>query len=367
MPLAVSSYAGLHGLADDDKFLNLAWTIDEQAYLGIDLPALVAEELTREVSGGTPSISTYGVDDPYGEARLGPAVARFFGTPDGFSVTCGAGVNSLLYALAHLAHGGTTVVVGNVYPDLPVWIERLTAIRPVGIQLGQGGWPIADIEAAKARLVVLERPMLTATAASVEMVQDICSIVAKHGGIVLVDESYANYCPPSYSACTVSHAVTNLVVLRGLSKAYWLGGLRLGYCVASEPLTHQVRALVPPMLASSLSLTIGRRVLEQGDIGWPLRTRIETAKVEVIDRLAQVGLGKDAWTAPFLPYVAFSDRRDILGWLERCGILGKRQLFWDAGSATIMGCQRLSIPLAPHRLARFHKSIGSPERQNRRG
>lgn len=347
MPLAVGTYAGLAALSDGAGLLNLAWTQDERPRLAADVMAVAAAELADEAARQLPYLGTYMVRDPYGEAEFGPAVAGFFGRP-GWSagVTCGPGVGPLLHGLSLLAVNGTVAVATDVYPDFPHWTARVRG-RCVGYR--------AQAQAARAAVVLLERPALLRDGfADLDDVRALCGRVARHGGVVVVDESNANYREPGYSAALLAPETDNLVVVRGLSKAYGLGGLRFGYCVSSAAATERVRAVVPPLGASSVSLRIARRVLELGDIAGPLRTRIAEHRPEALALLADAGVSGAEAAAPGLPYVLFPHEPErALESLAARGVQGKLHPFWSAAAEGAGYAGRISVPLEPARLAEF--------------
>jgi histidinol-phosphate/aromatic aminotransferase/cobyric acid decarboxylase-like protein len=351
MSLAVSSYEKLPTLGDELGLLNLAWTLDERDCLATELSTQVASELEAELRDGLPYINRYFVQDPYGETLLGPTVAAFFsqqGWPCG--VVCGAGVISLLHALARLACGGPAYVAGDVYPDFPFWVEGSGATCATGHAGPDGEDHAANAQAAGASLIFLERPSLIGDRiADLRELQILCE--QAHGAVVLVDESNANYCPASFSAANLAGVVHNLIVVRGLSKGYGLGGLRLGYCVCSAPLRDRVRSVVPPLLASSLALRIGAAVVGLGDIAAPLRERIVASKREVRALLHAVGIQADVQVSEPLPYLLF-DRfaEQARVHLDRAGILGKTHLVWSARTGCARALYRISVPLTTPRM-----------------
>lgn len=338
MPLAIASYADLPALGDAPGLLNLAWTLDERACLSADLPALVASELESEARDGLPYVQRYLVDDPHGEAIVQPALAAFFERPDWRpAVVSGAGVISLLHALARFAGGGAVHFASDCYPDFPLWVERA------------GGELAPTAEAAG--LVFLERPSLIGDGfASLSQVGDLCAAAAARGAAVLIDESNANYHPPSYSAVNLLPGVDNLIVLRGMSKGYGLGGLRLGLCVASDALGERVRAAVPPLLASSLSLRTGTRVLALGDVGAPLRSQIRNRKQELLRLLDDTAAPSAQWPSEGLPYVLFDDPQAGAAYFEPRGILGKPHTVWSRSEGHPRQVYRLSVPLTDPRM-----------------
>jgi histidinol-phosphate/aromatic aminotransferase/cobyric acid decarboxylase-like protein len=351
MPLAIDSYEQLPTLGDERGLLNLAWTLDERTCLGAELRTHMARELEAELEEELPYLERYLVQDPYGETLLGRIVEEHFSQESWpCSLTCGAGVISLLHALARLVNDGPAYVAGDVYPDFPVWIQRSGATCVASDASACGRDHAASARAAGASLIFLERPCLIGDRfASLRDLRSLCE--GARGVVVLVDESNANYCPPAFSAVNLAPALDNLIVLRGLSKGYGLGGLRLSYCVASAPLGERVRSVVPPLLASSLSLRIGAAVLALGDVTAPLRQRICTSKHETRALLHTAGLHDDLIAAAPLPYLLFGDAAEhARACLDSAGILGKTHLVWSARTAEVRELYRISVPLSPPRI-----------------
>ncbi len=357
MPLAIGSYSTLTSLADEPDMLNLAWTLDERELLSTDVLALVTEELSAEIAEELPWITSYLVTDPYGEAALGPSVAKFFSQPDwSVSVTCGAGVGPLLHGLSSLAGNQPVHLVTDVYPDLPFWVEQ-SGNQCVSLGTAE---PAGDPTAAHARaaaergaqLLVLERPSLSGDhfADPAELLA-LCEAVAPSGATVLVDESNANYYPPRFSGANVVERANNLVVVRGVSKAYGLGGVRLGYCVAAPVLTRRIRRAVPPLEPSSLSLRIGQRVLGVGDATDRLRQVIAVHRAEVLSRFAAAGLNSAVAASAHLPYVLLPRRSaEALKVLAGLGIRGKLHPIWSAAHLRLHNVGRVSVPLTAVRM-----------------
>src|SRR6185436_15704261 len=251
-PLA--AYKNYSDLEDTDGYLALGWTRDERSQLAADLDAVIASELRAELDRHLESVNRYDVLDPFGENELKSDVASFFAVPaERCRVTCGAGVLSLLRALAHTPFARRVAVVGDVYPEFP------TAVRRAG-----GVCSGCDVAVAAARpwgreitAVFLERPSLCGDHLSqLDAIARLCALAKRAGAIVGIDESNANYHEPSFSAVTLVPANDNLLVLRGFSKTYQLGSLRIGYCVSSERVSTQLRAAVAPLLVSSLSMRV---------------------------------------------------------------------------------------------------------------
>ncbi len=64
--------------------------------------------------------------------------------------------------------------------------------------------------------------------------------------LVVVDEAYIEFAPQGSVVADVVSGVPNLVVLRTLSKAWGLAGLRLGYAIAPEPVVRWLMRIKAP-------------------------------------------------------------------------------------------------------------------------
>lgn len=339
---AFRSHQAIDAAAPEGDGLNLAWTRDERACLAVDLASVLAEELRAELIDPQPYLDRYLVRDPYGEATLGPAIAAAFALPAWHDrITCGAGVVSLLHGLARLAAGATVAILGDTYPDLPYWVAQC------------GGTCAND--KATAALWFFERPGLIGDRfAALADVAALCRDAAHHGALVIIDESNANYHSPAWSAVGLTAAEPNLIVIRGFSKAYGLGGLRLAFAVGSPAATERVRAVVAPLLASSLSLRLGARVLALGDMTAPLRSRIGARQREMIALLQAAGVEDLVPSSEHLPYVlSHASAQHLSARLEARGIVGKPHPYWSARTGGVDHVYRLSIPLSDVRMARL--------------
>ena len=179
------------------RTLNLAWTQGECSLLTVDVHGVVSQFLERERAQGLPYIGSYMVKDPYGEGELGDAVAGQFGVDRAqVSVSCGSGVGPLLHNLTVLAAGASVYFASDVYPDVPVWVDRFRGHR-IGPRrrgnVAQVQQHLRTIEETRPALVVLERPALTSSPLSEpEELNALCGVAARSGTLVVVDESNAN-------------------------------------------------------------------------------------------------------------------------------------------------------------------------------
>ncbi|MFD9332953.1 aminotransferase class I/II-fold pyridoxal phosphate-dependent enzyme [Streptomyces sp. NPDC060028] len=337
--LAVLSYRNVPSLTDGPDLINLRWTLDERSVLSRDVLATIRHELRAE-QADLAALQRYAVDDPYGEHALSAAVFGYFGlAPDSASVTCGAGVASLLHGLAGLAQTAEVAVIGPVYPDFPHWVRQ------------RGGWCVSDASAGAPALFYLERPALIGDVfRDLDDVEALCRRAAACDALVVVDESNANYCPPAYSAATLVARHAHLLVLRGMSKAYGLGGLRLAYCLCAPSLVDRVRSVLAPLAVSTLSLRLAGAVLHLGDIAQPLRRLVRLRKQECAFLIRAADVGEPFPSSEHLPYLLLDDDFAAAR-LESRGVVGKTHPLWTGHPSPPL--LRLSVPLEERRMSRF--------------
>ncbi|HEX6036387.1 aminotransferase class I/II-fold pyridoxal phosphate-dependent enzyme [Longimicrobium sp.] len=334
--------------------LDLRYASDEAELLDPS-PAAVWEALVARAGHGAAALAAaYPVDDPYGGARGAGTVGRFFGVElEPGQLTFAAGVTSLLHDLAGLADGGPVAAPALVHPDLEAW----AAARGSEVRLLEGE-PTAErlaafVDAVRPALVHLDRPDFAGRFLSLDEVEAVARAAARHGAPVVIDESPAPYLGPRGSAATRVGRVGNLVVLRGFTKAYSLGGMRAGFAVASAGAARRVRELVAPMQVGGVALEAALRLLEAGDVFGRLRERVAEVKPVAAGLLREHGfevLPNDGR----LPWVAVADPD---GWasarLEARGIRALRPAPAPVLPAPRLEVLRLTIPLSPARMALF--------------
>lgn len=78
--------------------------------------------------------------------------------------------------------------------------------------------------------------------------------------LVIVDEAYIEFCPDQ-SASTLINEFANIVVLRTLSKAFALAGLRTGFTLAQEQVLAPIRKVIAPYPVSTVVASIASNAL----------------------------------------------------------------------------------------------------------
>ena len=108
---------------------------------------------------------------------------------------------------------------------------------------------VDDIVSSKAKIVILATPN-NPTGNSFRK-KDIEEVLAKFGGIVIVDEAYGEYAESSM--IPIVNEFDNMVVMRTFSKAYAMAALRIGYAVANKDVADMMNAVKIPYSLNALS------------------------------------------------------------------------------------------------------------------
>jgi histidinol-phosphate/aromatic aminotransferase/cobyric acid decarboxylase-like protein/SAM-dependent methyltransferase len=349
--LAVTAW----GEPADNVLLDLRYADDEAEWLDPQPAEVWTQMMASASQGGADVVGQYPVSDPFGGLRGAPVVSWHFGCPiAAHQLTFGAGVTSLLHGLAGLADDGPILAPALVHPDLEAWaaargaevrlVEEPATCQPL----------LKALDTVQPTLLHVDRPAFAAGIYTLNEVAALARAASAVGAVVVVDESAALYLGPADSAIRLVGSVGNLVVLRGFTKAYSLGGLRCGFAVCTDGVADQVRELVAPMQVSELALQGALRLLAAGDILGRLRERIRTVKPAFAERLAGAGLDV-TYGHPDIPWVVVADAvGSATRFLAERGIRALLPLTAPVLTPPRAGLIRLTVPLSARRIALFN-------------
>jgi histidinol-phosphate aminotransferase len=230
------------------------------------------------------------------------AAARYgVGTDE---VLVGAGADEIqdLVAKAFLPVGGTAVLPAPTYAMYRVLTEQRGAqLAVIPRQPASEGFAL-DVEAARAaartaQLVWLCSPNnptgLSEPGGTLEALLDGLAADAASEGrplpIVVLDEAYAEFA--GTSLLSLRNRYDGLVIVRTMSKAYALAGLRVGFAVARPSLIEAIAPYRPPGSVSIVSVSIAADILAEPSLPAPNVARVRAER----ERLA-TGLGDAGWT-----------------------------------------------------------------------
>ena len=130
--------------------------------------------------------------------------------------------------------------------------------------------------------------------------------------------------PTTHSLTGELPSTKNLLILKSFTKLYAMAGVRLGYCLSSDPaLLEAMASAGPPWSVSSLAQAAGLAALEETDYVQQVRTLIRTERPRLIAALENLGLQVIPGEANYLlfqcgtPLAAALEQKGIL--LRECG------------------------------------------------
>lgn len=180
------------------------------------------------------------------------------------------------------------------------WLPRLLPARKVGV-LGFTYTEYARAFAAAGAEVVIVDNLSALAAVDVAIVVNpnnpdgrhlpvaellsLAGHLAERGGVLVVDEAFADFLPKA--ASLVPHLpVQGAIVLRSFGKSFGLAGLRLGFAIAAKPLDDALRRAFGPWAVSGAAVVIARSAFP--DHAWFEETAQRlTADAAALDRVLE--------------------------------------------------------------------------------
>ncbi len=135
-------------------------------------------------------------------------------------------------------------------------------------------------------------------------------------GVVAVDEAYFEF--SGITAATLLARFPNLVVVRTLSKAFGLAGVRVGYALAGSPISAALRRVRPPGSLSVVSEALGVHALRDEHGMRERVSRIVACRETLSGELSRLGLPVHPSAANFLLVHA---GEEAAPWLLRRGLV----------------------------------------------
>ena len=136
---------------------------------------------------------------------------------------------------------------------------------------------------------------------------DVLRIAKSTDNVVIVDEAYMEF--SNESVVDEIENYDNLIVVKTMSKAFSMAGIRTGYLIANEELVKTIEKVRPPYNLNSISALLATKALKQKD---KMLSYVENLKVErekIYEKLLDMGVKAYKSGANF---VFFSSKVDNL-------------------------------------------------------
>ena len=117
---------------------------------------------------------------------------------------------------------------------------------------------------------------------------DVLRIVKSTDNVVIVDEAYMEF--SNESVVDEIENYDNLIVVKTMSKAFSMAGIRTGYLIANEELVKTIEKVRPPYNLNSISALLATKALKQKD---KMLSYVENLKVErekIYEKLLDMGV-----------------------------------------------------------------------------
>jgi len=175
---------------------------------------------------------------------------------------------------------------------------RLVDAEIVEIPWWGGAFPVDAIRGVDAPAVVVVTSPCNPTGAVVRSETLQRQAEALPDTLILVDLAYAEFADEDLTATALR--LDNAVVIRTLSKAWGLAGLRVGYAAGSVAAVERLRAVGPPYAVSSVSLSVASAALQRPG---PMREHVRRVRRErevLRDHLEALGASVEASQGNFV-------------------------------------------------------------------
>jgi histidinol-phosphate aminotransferase len=266
------------------------------------------------------------------------------------------GSNEVMHQLL-LAFGGPgRTVVGfaptySMYPQYcrDTFTKYITVERNADFSLDTD-IAVAAIRELRPVVTLLTSPNNpTGTALPPATAEAVLAAAGEHGGLVVIDEAYAEFRRPgTSSALGLLGRHRNLVVTRTMSKAFAYAGARVGYLVAAPAIVDAVRIVRLPYHLSSVTQAVASAAIAHADELLGQVAALRTERDATVEWLRAQGFAVADSDANFVLFGEFDDRHAI--WQ---GLLDRGVLLRESGPAPRL---RVSIGTAAEMTA-FRRAL----------
>ena len=214
--------------------------------------------------------------EPYCETLCRAAAEKLGVGPE--NILFGNGSNQLLYLLPHIFEAKRAVVIAPGYLEYRVACETC-GLKVVPFELREDMTAVPEMLERMIRpgdLVILgnpNNPNGSAWPASV-----LAGIAERNPETYfIVDEAFTEFLPEGFSLVP-RHLLSNVAVLRSMTKFYAVPGIRIGFCIGPERIISKLRRIQPEWMLDCAALSVAEFLFSMDD-SYALRCRAGTAEL----------------------------------------------------------------------------------------
>ncbi len=241
-------------------------------------------------------------------AEFAEAAAAYVGArPEEILIGCGADEVLDIIAKTFLGPGVGSVVPVPTYSMYAVLTQQRGARLMSVSRLGPEAGYVLDMEAMLATLGEAAVVWLCApnnptgspeSRADIEALLDAGEALPDGGPIIVMDEAYIEFYPESLVELRDRYPA--LIVVRTMSKAFALTGLRVGYAVAARSTIARLERFRPPGSVNTVSAAIAAKALRRPDVAAANAAALVAEREWLSARLSALGLAPQSSVTNFL-------------------------------------------------------------------
>jgi histidinol-phosphate aminotransferase len=214
------------------------------------------------------------------------AAAKLHGvTPD--MIIAGNGSDDILTIATRtfIPPGGTLAFPTPTYSLYPV-LAQLEDAQTVAVEWAKDySLPIDALLATKAQAIYLANP--NAPTGTFVSPMKVAELAKAFEGLILVDEAYADFADDNCLGLIQDRR--NVLVVRTLSKAYSLAGLRFGYAVAQSPVITEMMKVKDSYNTDAISILAATAAIEDQEYAKKNWDYIRSERQHLSSELTQLG------------------------------------------------------------------------------
>ncbi len=249
-----------------------------------DLPACIKENALRKLREIPFNRYPQGL-----AAKLRETIAFRDGVSE-TQVTLGNGLDEVIYIILQAFGPGRKVIIQKpsfttyTYAALSASADIRAVPLDEGLRLSTAGL-IEEANAAESPCILIICNPHNPTGGRF-MEEDIVDVLEATNSMVIVDEAYVEFSGGSVLPLVAEY--DRLIVLRTLSKAFGLAGVRVGYSVSSSEIAAELDRVRQPFNLDSLALVVAQTALENDSYCREAVIRIVEERERLLGRLGEI-------------------------------------------------------------------------------
>ncbi len=260
--------------------------------------------------------------DPYCR-ELVDAISEFEGVPKDW-ILCGSGAAELIYSYCEALRPETAMELAPTFSEYSLALERVgcrverySLKKENHFSLTEEFLPVlARIRPDVLFLCNPNNP--TGQVIGLPLLEKILNLCHRQGTALFVDECFLDLSDDGVSLKARLGEHPKLFLLKAFTKSYGMAGVRLGYCLCSDPaLLEKMSHTVPPWNVSTLAQAAGVAALQERAFLQKTRALIPVERQWLKGQLEALGF----WVCPSRAnYLLFQGRPDLREQLRKQGI-----------------------------------------------